>query len=104
MSCWISTRGLGVGISEVDQHLQREAGNIVAEGDILAGPVGWGKRVVRAPCSGKIILSGRGKLLLEEEGSPQQVFSWVTWGGNFLNSWSGSGGRIDWCPCSGGVG
>ena len=68
-------RGLGVGISEVDQHLQREAGNIVAEGDILAGPVGWGKRVVRAPCSGKIILSGRGKLLLEEEGSPQQVLA-----------------------------
>ena len=68
-------RGLGVGISEADQHLQREAGNVVAEGDVLAGPVGWGKRVVRAPCSGKIILSGRGKLLLEEEGSPKQVLA-----------------------------
>ena len=68
-------RGLGVGISEVDQHLQREAGNIVAEGDVLAGPVGWGKRVVRAPCSGKIILTGRGKLLLEEEEFPYQVLA-----------------------------
>lgn len=68
-------RGLGVGISEADQHLQREAGDVVAEGDVLAGPVGWGKRVVRAPCSGKIILSGRGKLLLEEEGSPKQVLA-----------------------------
>jgi hypothetical protein len=68
-------RGLGVGISEVDQHLQRDAGDVVAEGDVLAGPVGWGKRVVRAPCSGKIILSGRGKLLLEEEGSPKQVLA-----------------------------
>jgi hypothetical protein len=68
-------RGLGVGISEVDQHLQRETGNVVAEGDVLAGPVGWGKRVVRAPCSGRIILTGRGKLLLEEESSPQQVLA-----------------------------
>ena len=65
-------RGLGVGISKADQHLQRQAGDVVAVGDVLAGPVGWGKRVVRAPCSGKIILSGRGKLLLEEEDAPKQ--------------------------------
>ena len=67
--------GLGVGISKADQHLQRQAGDVVAEGDVLAGPVGWGKRVVRAPCSGKIILSGRGKLLLEEEDAPKQVLA-----------------------------
>ena len=68
-------RGLGVGISKADQHLQRQAGDVVAVGDVLAGPVGWGKRVVRAPCSGKIILSGRGKLLLEEEDAPKQVLA-----------------------------
>ncbi len=68
-------RGLGVGISEADQHLEREAGEIVSEGDVLAGPVGWGKRVVRAPCSGKIILTGRGKILIEEDRIPYQLLA-----------------------------
>lgn len=69
------TRGLGVDFYEVDQYTQRNAGDIVAEGDILAGPVGWGKRVVRAPSSGRIILSGRGKMLLEEESPARQVLA-----------------------------
>lgn len=68
-------RGLGVSADEVDQHIQRNSGDLISEGDILAGPVGWGKRVVRAPCSGKIILSGRGKLLVEQENLPQQVLA-----------------------------
>jgi hypothetical protein len=68
-------RGLGVGVSEADQLIQKAAGENFAEGDVLAGPVGWGKRVVRAPCSGTIILSGRGKLLLEEETPPGQVLA-----------------------------
>jgi hypothetical protein len=68
-------RGLGVGISEADQHLEREAGEKVSEGDVLAGPVGWGKRVVRAPCSGKIILTGRGKILIEEDRIPYQLLA-----------------------------
>jgi hypothetical protein len=67
--------GLGVGISEADKYLEREAGEVVAEGDVIAGPVGWGKRVVRAPTSGKIILTGRGKVLLEEESSPYQLLA-----------------------------
>jgi hypothetical protein len=48
---------------------------LVSEGDVLAGPVGWGKRVVRAPCSGKIILTGRGKILIEEEVDPYQLLA-----------------------------
>jgi len=68
-------QGLGVGVSEADQLIQKAAGENFAEGDVLAGPVGWGKRVVRAPCSGKIILTGRGKLLLEEESPPDQVLA-----------------------------
>jgi hypothetical protein len=66
---------LGIPVSQADQHLEREAGETVAEGDILAGPVGWGKRVVRAPCSGKIILTGRGKILIEEDGAPHQLLA-----------------------------
>jgi len=68
-------RGLGIGISKTEEYIQCNAGDVVEEGDVLAGPVGWGKRVVRAPCSGKIILSGSGKLLLEEEGPSQQVMA-----------------------------
>lgn len=68
-------RGLGIGVGEAGQHMQRAAGDTVEAGDILAGPVGWGKRVVRAPRTGKIILSGRGKLLLEEESAPFQVLA-----------------------------
>lgn len=68
-------RGLGVGLGEADQYLDRQAGETVSEGDVLAGPVGWGKRVVRAPCSGKIILTGRGKVLIEQEVEPFQLLA-----------------------------
>jgi hypothetical protein len=68
-------RGLGVGIGDAGRYLEREAGELVSEGDVLAGPVGWGKRVVRAPCSGKIILTGRGKILIEEEVDPYQLLA-----------------------------
>ncbi len=67
--------GLGIGVREADQYLQKTAGEDFAEGDVLAGPVGWGKRVVRAPCGGKVVLAGRGKLLLEEEKPPEQVLA-----------------------------
>lgn len=68
-------RGLGLRIAEADQYVEREAGESVTEGDVLAGPVGWGKRVVRAPCTGRIILTGRGKILIEEEVEPYQLFA-----------------------------
>lgn len=58
---------------EVDRYLEREAGDIVSEGDVLAGPVGWNKRILRAPSSGRLIMSGDGKILLEEEKPPFQV-------------------------------
>jgi hypothetical protein len=68
-------RGLGLRIADTDQHIVREAGESVTEGDVLAGPVGWGKRVVRAPCSGKIILIGRGKILIEEGKEPYRLLA-----------------------------
>ncbi len=68
-------RGLGVGLGDADRFLERQAGETVSEGDVLAGPVGWGKRVVRSPCSGKIILTGRGKILIEEEVEPYQLLA-----------------------------
>jgi hypothetical protein len=68
-------RGLGLRIAETDQYIERQVGESISEGDVLAGPVGWGKRIVRAPCSGKIILAGRGKILIEEEKEPYQLFA-----------------------------
>ncbi len=66
---------LGVPKGDADRYLERDAGDTVSEGDVLAGPVGWNKRVLRAPCSGRIVLSGDGKMLLEEEKPPFQILA-----------------------------
>jgi hypothetical protein len=60
-------RGLGLEPEAADAVLQRKPGDVLSEGDLIAGPVGWAKRVVRAPRAGKVILAGRGKILLEVE-------------------------------------
>ncbi len=61
-------RGLGLPPAEADHHIQRRAGDEVDEGDVIAGPVGIGRRVVRAPQSGRIVVAGEGQVLLELEG------------------------------------
>jgi hypothetical protein len=61
------TRGLGVKAEGVDALLQVEAGQQVEQGDVLAGPVGLTKRVVRAPRKGRVVLAGDGQVLLEVE-------------------------------------
>lgn len=66
-------RGLGITAKRADEHIQRNTGEMVSEGDIIAGPVGWVSRVVRAPCSGKVIRTGKGKVLLEIESPPFQL-------------------------------
>lgn len=67
--------GLGLPSDKADTYLQRAPGDPVSQGDILAGPVGWTKRVVRAPENGKVILTGQGKLLLAIEGKPYQLMA-----------------------------
>lgn len=67
--------GLGLSPDKADTFLQRAPGQAVSAGDILAGPVGWTKRVVRAPENGRVILTGRGRVLLEIESKPFQVLS-----------------------------
>lgn len=62
-------RGLGQSPEATDAYIQRKPGDILSEGDLIAGPIGWAKRVVRAPQAGKVILVGRGKILLEVESS-----------------------------------
>jgi hypothetical protein len=61
-------RGLGIDPKDADHYIQRRAGDEVGEGDVLAGPVGIGRRVVRTPLSGKVVAAGEGQVLLELEG------------------------------------
>ena len=66
-------RGLGVSAEEADRNLQCQAGMEVGEKDILAGPVGMGRRVVRSPRAGKVVLAGEGQVLLEVESQPYEL-------------------------------
>jgi hypothetical protein len=61
-------RGLGLSPQDADHYIQRRAGDEVGEGDVVAGPVGIGRRVVRSPKSGTVALAGGGMVLLELEG------------------------------------
>lgn len=63
-------RGLGLLADQADRHMQRSAGEEVDGGDVLAGPVGLARRVVRAPKAGRVVLAGGGQVLLEVASDP----------------------------------
>ncbi len=58
-------RVLGVPADRVDNYLQCEAGSKIAEGDIVAGPAGFTRKVIRSPKGGQVILTGGGQVLIE---------------------------------------
>lgn len=60
-------RELNVPLKKVKDCLKVTRGAAVAEGDVLASHGGLGGQVCRAPISGAIVGSGRGRLLLEAE-------------------------------------
>ena len=66
-------RGLGVPASQADKYIKCVAGDTIAEGDILAGPVGLARRVVRTPHDGQVILAGSGQVLIEVSSQPFQL-------------------------------
>lgn len=66
-------RGLGLPADKADAFLQRKTGDVVAAGDVIAGPVGLARRVVRAPQGGKIVVAGSGQVLLELETQPFEL-------------------------------
>ncbi len=66
-------RGLGLPEADADRHLKCRAGMQVAQGDVLAGPVGVAKRVMRAPKDGRVIVAGGGQVLLELDTPPFEV-------------------------------
>lgn len=66
-------RSLGLSREQADQHIVCKAGSPVAQGDVLAGPVGFTQRLVRAPRSGKVIVAGDGQVLLELDAPPYEL-------------------------------
>lgn len=66
-------RSLGVSSKNVQSLIQREVGEQVVEGDLIAGPVGITRKVLRAPVSGRIALIRAGKVLFEVEKQPDQL-------------------------------
>jgi len=70
-------RSLGVSAKQAQSFIQREVGDEIAEGDLIAGPVGITRRVLRAPVSGRISIIRRGKILLEVETLPHELRSGI---------------------------
>lgn len=66
-------RGLGVDMELADRQILVKAGQKVIRGDILAGPVGLARRVVRAPTDGIVLLAGEGQVLIELPQAPFQI-------------------------------
>jgi hypothetical protein len=66
-------RGLGISTGKADTALQFHAGEEISEGDLVAGPVGMGRRVIRSPRSGKVVVAGGGQVLIEVESQPFEL-------------------------------
>lgn len=64
---------LGINPDQTEKVLKVSVNQVVAEGDILAGPVGIIPRVVRAPQNGRIVHINEGQLLFELETQPFQL-------------------------------
>ncbi len=58
-------QGLNVSPERADELLQRQAGDTLEKGDVIAGPVGLLQRVVRASYPGSIRIAGEGKILYQ---------------------------------------
>jgi hypothetical protein len=66
-------RGLGLNAEQADRQIQCKSGETIAQGDVIAGPVGISHRVVRSPRSGRVIAAGSGLVLLEVESTPYEL-------------------------------
>ncbi len=66
-------RGLRLSPEKTDRYIRVKADNLVSEGEVLAGPVGLFKRVIRSPKDGRVVLAGSGQILLEITSKPFQL-------------------------------
>jgi len=70
-------RSLNVSIEKADTLIQRAAGETINKDDLIAGPVGFTKRVVRAPRSGRIVVAGDGLVLLQVDSTPFEIHAGI---------------------------
>jgi hypothetical protein len=61
---------LDVNSREVSRYLNRERGERIEKGEIIAGPAGITRRTVRAPSDGKIVAITGGSVLFEVRSDP----------------------------------
>ncbi len=64
------SRGLGVSPQQADAAMQVKVGMDVEKNDLIAGPQGIMKRVVRSPYAGRVVLMGDGQVLLRLKSQP----------------------------------
>lgn len=65
--------GLGVSNQEADSLIHCKENDILKKGDLIAGPVGLTRKVVRASADGKVMFVGEGQVLLQLEKEPYQL-------------------------------
>jgi hypothetical protein len=63
-------RGLGIPEREAPQYMRKNRGDRVEGGEVIAGPVGFSRRTIRAPADGRIAAISGSRVLLEVEGDP----------------------------------
>lgn len=66
-------KGLGLSEDQADAHIKFKAGERVTEGDVIAGPVGLAKRVIRAPQNGRVIVAVGGQVMIEVDSAPFEL-------------------------------
>jgi hypothetical protein len=71
-------RSLRVSIEQADYLTQCEADDDVSVGDLIAGPTGITKRVVRAPVNGRIKLVGEGQVLIQVDKQPNELHAGIS--------------------------
>ena len=69
------SQGLKVSTTKADELLQRQAGDELAKGDVIAGPVGLFQRVIRAPKAGIVRIAGEGQVLYEISSPPFELLA-----------------------------
>lgn len=85
-------RSLGMPADKADRYIMVETGTQVAEGDILAGPVGIMRRVVRSPGNATVVLVGGGQILLEVQTRPFELHAGLP--GEVINLFAERGATI----------
>lgn len=66
-------KGLGVSEDQAEKHIERFVGNEISAGDIVATRSGFGKRIVRSPVDGTIVLISGGQVLIRLKTSPYEL-------------------------------